>query len=186
MSTASYPHKYDDCDGCQRYDADLRVNLDNDDDAARWCRHCAGELLVTLTNAGIVATVRSLVRAVEPDDDAAQIAHDPGWTVDLAFEVLTKAKPPASKLVQALVDEGGRATAAQLKNLVGTESLGPLNRTLNTAARHLWRGERLKARLQVATPLRDPDRPSQDIVHSYELAAGTVEIWGRALRRLDR
>lgn len=186
MSTASYPHQYNDCDECQRYDADLRVTLDADDDAARWCQHCAGRLLVTLTRAGMVATVRSLVRAIEPDPDAPQVSHDPGWTVDLALEVLTKAKPPAVKLVQALVDEGGRATAQRLKELVGTANLGPVNQTLNTAARHLWRAERLQAKVYVATPLRDPGRPSQDIAHSYELASGTVEIWSRALRRLDR
>lgn len=186
MDTASYPHRYDDCDGCHRYDADLRVEFDTDEDAARWCHRCAGELLLTLTNAGIVATVRALVRAVEPADHTVETSHDPGWTVDLAVEVLKQARPSASKLVRALVDEGGRATATRLKELVRAGNLGPLNRTLNTAARHVWRGERLKARLHVATPLRDPARPAQDIVHSYELAPGTVEIWGTALRGLDR
>ena len=180
----SYPHRYNDCGECQRYDADLRVELDADTDAARWCEHCAGKLLKALTRAGMVATVRSVPRPAEPAAETVEtpaVVHDPGWTVDLAIEALTTAVPGASALVRALVDEGGSATAVRLKELLKVEQLSPITRSLNTAARNIWRGEGLTIRVYVAMPQRDPDQPSKDVVHSYELADGTTEIWKRAL-----
>jgi hypothetical protein len=168
----SCSHRYDDCDACHDNDADLRVGLDDDEDAARWCYECADGLLRTLTNAGIVVTARKLVRPVEPSTDVRQEAHDPGWTVEFAVEVLQAATPQAAQLVRTLVEQDGSAAVATLREQLGVALLGPITKSLNTAARYRWRRERLATRISVA--------------EAYELAADTVPIWREALLRLDR
>jgi len=182
--TGQSAHKYDDCDGCHEADADLHVVLDDADDTVRWCYQCAAGLLRTLTSAGIVVTARKLVRPVEPPADLPEAAHDPGWTVDLAAEVLQAVTPQAIQLVRALVEHKGSATAQTLRELLGVPEVGPVTKSLNTAARHLWRGERLATKVSVAYPRRPGGQGS--VVESYELPTGTAAIWNRALLRLDR
>lgn len=183
MSAPSYPHQFDDCDGCREFDADMRAELDADQGALRWCHRCAGGLLRTLTGAGIVVTVRALVRPVEPAAETPDEPHDPGWTVDLAVEVLQAATPQATQLVRALVEHEGSAPARTLRELLGVP-VGPVTKSLNTAARRLWEGERLAARISVATPRRAGNLGTA--VEAYELPAQTVPIWAKALSRLDR
>ncbi|SDN14568.1 hypothetical protein SAMN04488074_13644 [Lentzea albidocapillata subsp. violacea] len=182
--TGQRSHNYADCDGCHEADADLRIRLDDDEGTARWCYQCAGGLLRTLTSAGIVVTASKLVRPVEPAADVPEAAHDPGWTVDLAVEVLQAVTPQAVQLIRTLVEHEGNTTAQTLREVLGVAQVGPVTKSLNTAARHLWRGERLAAKVSVATPRQQGGLGS--VVESYELPAGTVAIWNRALLRLDR
>jgi len=189
MHESSFSHQINGCDECQRYQADMRVEPDTGKDAAKWCHRCAGRLLKKLTNSGSVAKVRAFVPTVEPTDREPEMPPDPGWTVDLSIDVLTRATPRASKLVRVLLDEGGRATPARLKKLLGVGSLSGILASLNAASRHYWRarGGFPKGSIFVATPRPFPGtRSVADKVHSYALPAGTAEIWSTALRRLGR
>lgn len=131
-----YPHERDDCDACERYDADMIVTVDDSDDGGqRWCQHCAGALLARLVLLANTATVRPLdserpALTVVPDVSESTSSRDysqralsvapavdPGWTVDLAEETLRLSRPHAAVFLRALVDEGGKATAERLREL---------------------------------------------------------------------
>ena len=109
-----------------------------------------------------------------------------GWTVELAVEALRKVSPEAVRLVRALVEKDGGATSERLKELVGVPSFAYVSRSLNSAARQVWRAGRPARRPVIAVPMRDPARPSQDIAHSYVLPDGSLEVWRTALTRLDQ
>ncbi|USX54798.1 hypothetical protein [Lentzea sp. HUAS12] len=95
-----------------------------------------------------MVTARQLVRPVEPAAQTPDEPHDPGWTVDLAVEVLQAATPQAAQLVRALVEHEGSAPAETLREQLGV-AIGPVTKSLNTAARKLWAGERLAAEVSV-------------------------------------
>jgi hypothetical protein len=65
----------------------------------------------------------------------ANDAHPESWTVDLAEELLRLATPASSRFVRGLVDEGGTATAARLKELTGVDALQYMALSLNSALR---------------------------------------------------
>lgn len=196
MTGSTYPHARDDCASCRAYDADMSVDHDDLEEPVRWCQRCAGPLLARLVLTGHTVTVRS------PHGDApspplrrqaaaGNRAEPSGsaWTVEFAEEVLRQALPSGSVFLRALVDEGGTATVARLKDLTGSNALHYMTLTLNTAARKLRRPPRGEVQLggerpRVARPVTDPDNPRSQTVHSYVL--DDVPVWDEALRRLGR
>ncbi|MEO6082330.1 MAG: acyltransferase [Umezawaea sp.] len=132
--------------------------------------------------AGVPARI---VGASLPVPDSAE-AESQELTVDLAEEILRSAQPSASMFLRALVDEGGTATAARLKALIGGGPLNHMTGTLNTAARKLWKGPQVRGRVFVALAQHDPDTPRSRSVHSYRLRDELVPVWDEALRRLGR
>lgn len=212
MSTTAYPHLLDDCDSCRAFDADLTIDvLDTDGvrvQRSRWCEHCAGPLMAKLVLQSYTLAVAAPDAPRQPETPVLRVVREPceesaaavvrrrraegktpsTWTVDYAEEVLRHAQPSASTLLRALVDEGGSATAARLKELTGQDRLNPMMQTLNGAARRLWIGPLPddETRLFIAQPRRDPAHPRVDKVHSYELRAEHVALWDEALRRLGR
>ncbi|MQA12579.1 MAG: hypothetical protein GEU98_29485, partial [Pseudonocardiaceae bacterium] len=128
----AYPHRRDDCDCCQQFDADMRACYDEEHAtrSVRWCQRCAGGLLAQLVAAGRTISVRSL-------EGNAVAASGPHWTVELAEQVLRQALPTGSRFLRALIDEGGSASAARMRELTGESRLHPMTLTLNHAARHV-------------------------------------------------
>jgi hypothetical protein len=124
MSSTAYPHEHDDCDSCRAFDADLLVDVLDQDGVpgqnSRWCKRCAGPLLARLVLQGSTAVVAALNAPLPRRESVAsevrrrRAAGKPSstWTVDFAEEVLRLAQPSASVLLRALVDEGGTATEA--------------------------------------------------------------------------
>jgi hypothetical protein len=64
MSSTAYPHEHDDCDSCRAFDADLLVDVLDQDGVpgqnSRWCKRCAGPLLARLVLQGSTAVVAAL------------------------------------------------------------------------------------------------------------------------------
>lgn len=203
-----YPHERDDCDACERYDADMIVTVDDTDDGdQRWCQHCAGALLSRLVLLDHTAVVRPLDSerprlTVVPDVPASTSPQDfsqrtlsvapavnPGWTVDLAEEALRLSKPHAAVFLRALVDEGGKATAARLRELTSLQELNRSSGSVNASARKLWRGFDKAVwpgnRPYAVLARRDPKNLSDPRTHSYELPETAVSIWDAALKRYE-
>lgn len=107
------------------------------------------------------------------------------WTVDLAEEALRLAKPDASLFVRALVDEGGTATAARLKELTGRDQLHYMTLSLNAAVKTVGGRQRRFGR-QLANPRQDRDNPRHPAVYDYAMPTEAVPIFDEALRRLGR
>lgn len=111
----------------------------------------------------------------------------PVWTVELAEEILRNALPTASTLLRALIEEGGTATAEQLRSRLGIQRLSPMRQTLSTAAARVFsrRGfDRSYRHVVQARP--DPNNPRSGGVHEYVLPAPLVPVFDQALRQLNR
>ena len=124
-----------------------------------------------------------------PDSHPKSFSPPPAgsdWTVDLAELVLRQATPAASALVRVLVDEGGYATVALLRERTGQQRLNPMTHSLNSAARRAAGEQRLGGHRWLALPCGDPARPSQDTTYAYELPAELVPLFSAALQRLGR
>src|SRR5882757_6976767 len=183
MDDQPYPHGRNDCYCCREFDADMAARYEGLVCAdVRWCQRCAGAQLARLVLAGHTVTVYSLAGS---DAITAGPVGEPGWTVDLAEEILRKALPSASAFLRALIDEGGKATAQRLRELTSGHELRAMTLSLNNAARRLA-GEQLAAHRYLALPGRDPDNPRRQAVHDYELPTKLVPIFDEALRRLGR
>lgn len=132
-------------------------------------------LLARLVSKGHTVTVVSL------DVDLPKHA---AWSDELAEEVLRRALPSGSTFLRALIDEGGTATAARLKELTGSNTLQYMQLTLNAAARKVY-GRRMPGRNLVKSRY-DPEQPRKQVVHDYVLDAELVPIFDEALHRLGR
>ncbi|MEU4807403.1 hypothetical protein [Actinosynnema sp. NPDC023587] len=171
----------------------------------RLCQRCAGPVLAHLVLTGRTVTVRavelpdkvsreggpaggrpeqatmSTVEEVEP-----RHVEGVGWTVELAEQVLRGALPSGSVFLRALVDEGGTATVARLRELTGEKRLHYMTLTLNTSARRVLGGRKDGSgeRLRVAVPRTDPASPRSQAVYDYTLPEELVPILDAALRRV--
>lgn len=198
MSARVYPHERDNCDSCRSYDADMVVDvLDHDGgpgQRSRWCDRCAGPLLAKLVLQDRTALVSPLdappprVQSAMSEVRRQRSAGQPysKWTVEFAEEVLRLAQPSGSVFMRALVDLGGTADTAALRQHTGTETLHHMIQTLNSAARSRWIGPFPDdaAQLFVAQPLRNHPRDKK--VTGYALPAEHVALWAEALDRLGR
>lgn len=202
MSTKAYPHSRDDCDSCRGHDADMTVDVLPDEatgDAGgregRWCSRCAGPLLARLVLTGRTPVVLPPDAALEQNELATALEwrrtaglEPTSWTTEFAVEVLRDSTDSGSRLVRALVDEGGSATADRLREVTGEQTLRSMGQSVNQAARRRWRGPLPDGeRLYVVRSHPPPGRPRESKVHSYELLpAGLVAIWDEALTQLGR
>lgn len=156
----------------------------------RWCPSCAGLALTELVAGGVVVTVTGLTTT----GLAAASVHDTEvgvggleWSVERAVQVLRLAQPDGSTFLRALVDEGGHATAARLREITGFARLNPMTQTLNSAVRRVFDVRRLAFHdRHLARPGNDPDKPRAPSVHDYTLPAHLVPILDEALRQLGR
>jgi hypothetical protein len=104
---------------------------------------------------------------------------DLDWTVDQAVRMLQIARPAGLVFLRSLVDEGGTATAARLRERTGFTRFDHAHRTLNASMK------RCSVRLTTTTvtSLGPPStRPSA--VYSYSLPPNIVPILDQALRQL--
>uniref|UniRef100_UPI003F497037 hypothetical protein n=1 Tax=Actinokineospora sp. CA-119265 TaxID=3239890 RepID=UPI003F497037 len=204
MPARPYPHARDDCDSCAARDADMTLHRGPGGPGQRLCQHCVGAVLAHLALLGHTVTVGPVDQDDEPADADVPAAATPSpagedagavhpvdvdgvrWTVDLAEQVLRGARPTASTFLRALVDEGGTATAARLRELTGTTDLRHATMTLHSSARRVARDLGTGARPQVAVPRPDPDVPQSKIVHDYTLPPGLLPLFDAALHRLGR
>ena len=200
MSSKPYPHSRDDCDSCRRYDADMAVDVlpdeatgDTGSREGRWCSRCAGPLLTRLVLTGRTPMVSPPDAPLDLDELAAaeEWRRTTGlgptsWTTEFAVEVLRDSTDAGARLVRALVDAGGTATADQLREVTGVQKLHSMGQSVNQAVRRRWRGPLPNGeRLYVVRSHPAPGRPRESKVHSYELLpAGQVTIWAEALARL--
>lgn len=107
------------------------------------------------------------------------------WAVDLAEQALRLALPSGLVFLRALIDEGGTATAARLKDLTGSGTLHRMTQTLNGAAKKAAGRRSLGGYRHLAHPRRDPNNPRKATIYDYELPDDLVPIFDDALRRLD-
>jgi hypothetical protein len=109
------------------------------------------------------------------------------WTVELVEEALRRALPTGSRLLRALIDEGGQATVARLHELLGTQRLGPYMQTLTTNAAAVLRDHHLpSAHRHFVFSSPDPDDPRRGVAHLYAMPAGLIPVLDQALRNLGR
>jgi len=111
----------------------------------------------------------------------------PVWTVDLAEEVLRRARPTGHAFLRALIDEGGTATADRLRERTGTEALHRATLTLSSAAAAvLSRGDPDGRRWRHFFKARHaPDDPlGTGRIYDYHLPDELVPIFDEALKRL--
>jgi hypothetical protein len=109
------------------------------------------------------------------------------WTVEKAVQMLRLAQPAGSKFLRALIDEGGHATAARLRELTGVDRLNPMTGTLNAAARNVFGIRRFVYNdRHLARPGRLPEDPRAAAVYDYTLPEHLVPILDEALRQLGR
>jgi len=125
------------------------------------------------------------LRNADPGE-AGEQADDTCWTVELAEDVLRLALPAGSTFLRALIDAGGTATVARLKELTNSDQLHYMTLTLNTAARRIAGAHRLERRRYLASPRHDPRDPRKRHVYDYTLPADLVPIFDQALKRLGR
>jgi hypothetical protein len=176
----------------------------------RWCGPCGGQTLADLVTDGQIVTVTSTDHATpgttatatdpravttpagagaEPD---AEIGGEVGiadlpWTVEYAVELLRYARPGGLAFARALVDEGGTATAARLREILGVTALNSLTATLNAAVRTaVGRGRLRYPDRHLAKPLPPPEDPRRKNVHSYALPPELVALLDEALTALGR
>jgi hypothetical protein len=172
----------------------------------RWCGPCGGQTLADLVTGGQVVTVTSTghathdTTAVAADPRTAATPPGPGagiddeigiadlpWTVEYAIELLRYARPGGLAFARALVDEGGTATAARLREILGVTALNSLTATLNAAVRTaVGRGRLRYPDRHLAKPLPPPEDPRRKIVHSYALPPDLVPLLDEALTALGR
>jgi hypothetical protein len=168
----------------------------------RWCPVCAGNALSRLVRRGLAVTVTSVTydvgsaltggQATPAAPAGGDDVREPGvadldWTVELAVRMLRTAQPAGSVFLHALVDEGGTATAARLRELTGATHLNPMTQTLNASMKKVFGGP--PARLRQPSPRSSrpgPENPSRVAVHSYSLPPDVVPILDAALRQLGR
>ncbi|WP_141974942.1 hypothetical protein [Saccharothrix saharensis] len=207
-----YPHAHDDCDSCGQFDADMAVHHRHPNGAdQRLCQRCAGPVLTRLVLTGHTLTVRALDHddridqgtpgtghdAVDGHPDPTTLSHErieprhvEGvlWTVELAEQALRGARPAGSTFLRVLIDQGGTATAARLRELTGQHNLHHMTLTVNTSARRVLGGRQDGSgeRLRVAIPRPDPNAPRSQTVHDYTLPEDLVPILDAALRRIGR
>jgi hypothetical protein len=135
--------------------------------------------VVTVTGVNVGATPA-------PDDDEVGVSGL-DWTVDRAVQMLRQAQPAGSVFLRALVDEGGHATAARLRELTGVDRLNPMTSTLNAATRKVFGARRLAYDdRHLARPGKPPEDPRAAAVHDYTLPEQLVPILDEALRQLGR
>lgn len=112
-------------------------------------------------------------------------SQPPVWTVQLAEEVLRRARPTGHAFLRALIDEGGTATADRLRELTGMSALHRATLT-NAAAQVLGReapdGRRRRHFFRARH--RPGERPGR--VHDYHLPEELVPIFDEALTRVMR
>lgn len=154
----------------------------------RWCASCGGRRLAELVDDGQVVTVTAVPTPAAGDvielDGEVGVTTLP-WTAELATEVLRYARPPGVAFARALVDAGGAATAAQLREATGLAALNHATGTLNAAVRTVAGRRRLRFEdRHLAKPLPPPDDPRRKVVHSYELPAVLVPVLDDALTAL--
>jgi hypothetical protein len=185
MADQPYPHSRNDCDSCREFDADMAGHFDGlTVGDPKWCQRCAGHVLTKLVLTGHTVSVYALdsPKAYDPDTNDGPVP----WTVDLAEEVLRLALPSGSVFLRALINEGGTATAARLKEVIGSDALHYMTLTLNGAAKKVARTRQLGRHRHLALPRRDPTNPRKEAVYDYELPDHLIPIFDEALRRLDR
>lgn len=123
----------------------------------------------------------------QPPMEPVDNGDAPSWTVDLAEEILREALPKGSTFLRALVDEGGTATAARLKELTNSDALHYMTLTLTSAARKVLSNRNFSlAHRHFFRGRRDPSNPSSATVYDYVLPSELVPVFDEALRRLDR
>jgi hypothetical protein len=192
------------CDRCKNRPAELLAHFPGiRARPPRWCPDCAGTALGRLVRRGLVVTVTSATHAVGPalnggqptstatvsagDDIREPGVADLNWTVDRAVRMLRLARPAGSVFLRALVDEGGTATAARLRELTGAAHLHPMTQTLNASMKKVFGGRRLNYEdRHLAHPNPDPEHPRRAAVYSYSLPPDVVPILDQALRQLGR
>lgn len=157
----------------------------------RWCGPCGGGQLADLVAGDHVVTVTTTGRSA-PAAEAVELAGEIGiadlpWTVNYATELLRYARPGGLAFARALVDEGGTATAARLREVIGVDALHPLTATLNAAVRTAVDRRRLRYQdRHLAKPQPPPDNPRSKTVHSYVFPPELVPILDQALTALGR
>ena len=120
-------------------------------------------------------------------EDVASAGENTAWTVELAEEVLRRALPTGSRLLRALIDEGGQATVIRLHELLQTQRLGPYMQTLTTNAAAVLRDHHLSGvhrHFVFSSP--DPDDSRRGVAHLYAVPRGLIPTLDRALRNLGR
>jgi hypothetical protein len=104
-----------------------------------WCGPCGGQALTDLVTDGQTITITSTATSdtasaapvVDPratatptgQNDSEVGITDLPWTVEYAVELLRYARPGGLAFARALVDEGGTATAARLREVIGVTAL---------------------------------------------------------------
>jgi hypothetical protein len=100
---------------------------------------------------------------------------------DLAERILRKATPDASRLLRALIDEGGTATAEKLKALTDTTKLGP--KVLGNTAGRYFRVPFHDDNWRLVESYR---RAGLNVYEYTVLQKEQIPVFEQALRRLGR
>ena len=96
------------------------------------------------------------------------------------------ALPSGSRFLRALINEGGVATVARLREILDENNLGPHDTDLNGAhAQDVPSPGQLGA-ASVTSPGRNPDNLRDPTVYDYALPQRLVPIFDEALRELQR
>jgi hypothetical protein len=134
------PDDHTACDRCQASAAALLAHYPGiRPRPPRWCPTCAGPALVDLARHGHVVTITGVNVGASPAPENDEVGVSGlNWTVEKAVQMLLLAQPAGSKFLRALIDEGGHATAARLRELTGVDRLNPMTGTLNAAARNVF------------------------------------------------
>lgn len=177
------------CDQCRARAAELLAHYPGiRPRPPRWCPACAGPALADLAHQGHVVTITGVNAGATPapnDDEVGVSGLD--WTVERAVQMLRQAQPAGSVFLRALINEGGYATAARLRELTGVDRLNPMTSTLNAAARNVFGIRRFPYDdRHLARPGRHPDDPRAAAVYDYTLPEHLVSILDEALRQLGR
>lgn len=109
----------------------------------------------------------------------------PTWTVDLAEQILRRARPTGATFLRALIDEGGSATAELLRQRTGLPALNHATQTLTTAAAHVLSRQFSDGRRwrHFFTARPHPNRP-RGPVYDYHLPDSLIAPFSEALERL--
>lgn len=142
--------------------------------------HAPGAVVVS----ELTGTSLRIQRASQPSDPLQALPVD--WDVDLAEAVLRRARPEGMLFMRALVDAGGTATVAHLKDVTGMTTLHHTTQSLTSALVAVLRKQdshhtRRNRHFFQARPL--PGKPHGG-VHDYHLPDELVPLFHDALLRL--
>ncbi|MEU2106378.1 hypothetical protein [Nocardia sp. NPDC019255] len=103
------------------------------------------------------------------------------WDEEFLERFLRNLGPAGRRWIRVLVNEGGVATPARIKELTGAKALGGMSTTMRRAM-HATTDKLPPPRLIESRSTDDPQNPT---IVEYRLAEGTLPLLAAALERID-